>query len=464
MKTSYKLLGSSITNFVLSRTFFGHFCAGENAELIRPTVKYLEKNGVGSILDYASESDVSEEEKPAAPAPPANDKHPKAKVPVQCRVYDYKDEDKCDGHMKTFEECIRAVHAVSPTGFAAIKATALGNPTLLEAMSISIVEFRKLFEEFDQEKTGFVTREQFKTGYEKYFKGGDVEQIFNSLDVGKDGHVDYVEWTNGIAPEDLSSLTTHCRSEGPLARSTLNEEERKLVQRMRKRIESIASLAESLGVRIMIDAEHTYFQPAIDNITYNLARRFNKKYPVVFGTYQMYLRDSSHRLQTDLARAKNGRYKFAAKLVRGAYMVLERERAEQLKIEDPIHPTLQATHDNYNNAVRDVIARIGRGDDIEIMIASHNQRSVEIALECMDENKLRPESAVYFGQLLGMSDHLSFSLGGAGYKAYKYVPFGYIHEVMPYLIRRAQENSGLMSGAPKEIEMLGHEIKRRIFG
>lgn len=331
-------------------------------------------------------------------------------------------------------------------------------------MSVAIVESRRLFEQFDAGKTGYVTREQFITAYDKYFKGGDVNSIFSKLDDDNNNRIDYVEWSNGLAPEDLHTLTAQCRLEGPLARSTLSEEERKLVKRMRQRIDTLAALAESLGVRVMIDAEHTYFQPAIDNITYNLAKRFNKKYPVVFGTYQMYLKDSQHRLLIDLHRANKGQYKFAAKLVRGAYMVLERQRAIDLGLDDPIHNTIEDTHNNYNTAVKEVIKRIGEGQDVEIMIASHNQGSVETAIQCMQDQKLPPSAGVYFGQLLGMSDHLSFSLGAAGYKAYKYVPFGEIHEVMPYLIRRAQENSGLMSGAPKELGMLSKEIRRRIFG
>ena len=463
MRMSYKILGYPITNLVLRHSFYGHFCAGEDAVRIGPTVKYLESNGVGSILDYASEADV-EDGKPNDPVPVqqavANEKKPT----VQCRIYDYKDEDLCDAHAKTFDQCIRAVHAVSPTGFAAIKVTALGNPKLLEAMSVAIVESRRLFEEFDTDKTGYVTREQFLVAYDKYFKGGDVNSIFSKLDDDNNNRIDYVEWSNGLAPEDLHTLTSQCRLEGPLARSPLSEEERKLVKRMRQRIETLAGLAESLGVRVMIDAEHTYFQPAIDNITYNLAKRFNTKYPVVFGTYQMYLKDSKHRLLIDLHRAQKGNYKFAAKLVRGAYMVLERQRAIDLGYEDPIHNTLQDTHENYNSAVKEVVKRIAEGRDIEIMIASHNQTSVETAIQSMETHKLPPSSGVYFGQLLGMSDHLSFSLGSAGYKAYKYVPFGEIHEVMPYLIRRAQENSGLMSGATHELDMLSKEIRRRIFG
>ena len=101
----------------------------------------------------------------------------------------------------------------------------------------------------------------------------------------------------------------------------------------------------------MIDAEHTYFQPAIDNITIDLSQKYNKQYPVIFSTYQMYLKDSTHRLIMDIERAKKCKYCFAAKLVRGAYMVLERGRAKEMEYEDPIHDSVEMTHENYNNAL-----------------------------------------------------------------------------------------------------------------
>lgn len=135
-----------------------------------------------------------------------------------------------------------------------------------------------------------------------------------------------------------------------------------------------------------------------------------------------------------------------------------------LGYEDPIQPSLEATHANYNSCLQAMIERIKKGSNLEIMIASHNQRSVELAIETMDKLKLPPSSGVYFGQLLGMSDHISFSLGKAGYKAYKYVPYGKVEEVMPYLLRRAQENSDALGGARKELKMVQSELSRRIFG
>ncbi|KAI9020605.1 proline dehydrogenase [Hyaloraphidium curvatum] len=457
VRAAYSVLGTRITNALLRWSFFGHFCAGEDVNSIRPTVQFLERNGIGSILDYAAESDLEEEDaEPPAPQSPAA-------AGVQCRVYDYKDEELCDAHAATFEACIRAVHDVSPTGFAAIKITALGNPLLLKRMSVALVELRKLFQRFDVDGTGHVTREQFLQAYARIFVSGDAAALFDELDVDKDGMVDYIEWSNKLVLEELHNLTSHCREKGPLSQAVLDPEERSLLARMRERADRLASLAQQLGVRLMIDAEHTYFQPAIDNITVDLARKYNRAFPAVFGTYQMYLRDSLGRLRTDIERAQKGGYWFAAKLVRGAYVALEREYAAENGLEDPIWPNIADTHANYDSGVAEVLKRMAAGEKVEVMIASHNQRSVEKAIALVRDLGMGPGNGVYFGQLLGMADNLTFPLGHAGYKAYKYVPYGKVNEVMPYLIRRAQENSDALGGAGKELKMLRTEIRRRIF-
>lgn len=458
IKFSYKTLGMGLTNQFLKWTFFGHFCAGEDEESIRPTVKRLEKGGVGSILDYAAESDIEESNEVV------NIPESTTVGKVSGRVYDYKNEQLCDTHMETFEKAIRAVHNVSPTGFAAIKCTALGNPELLKRVSSSLMEIRQLFHRLDKDNTGYVTRKDFLDTFSTKIEGKDVLAYFDVLDTDHDGKIDYIEWTNGIKLEELHLLTAHCTVQGPLFNSVLDEEECRLFKRMQERITHLSKLARTLGVRLMIDAEHTYFQPAIDHITNDLARQYNKKgtFPVIFSTYQMYLKDSRHRLLTDLDRAKRGGWIFAAKFVRGAYMVLERQHAKEHNLSDPIHNTIDDTHKNYNMAVEEAIGRIANGQDVEIMIASHNQKSVELAVSCMDNHNLSPSAGVYFGQLLGMSDHLTFSLGDRGYKAYKYVPYGKVHEVMPYLIRRAQENSDALGGAKAELQMIKKEVWRRL--
>lgn len=454
-----KFCGDRITDFVMKKTFFGHFCAGEDHEDIRPTIHRLDHSGIGSILDYAAEADIVDDDK--------KEHRGEGSSLAKVRVYDYHNETLCDQHVKTFESCLRSSHSVrgiNNRGFAAVKITALGDPELLKRVSTAITEIRNLFIRFDVDGSGVITKKEFAQQYNKIFTGGDVEKVFASMDLDGDDKIDYIEWSNSITIEELHNLTSHCRTKGPLARATLTEEERNLLLNLRSRIEHLAKLTVELGVHMMIDAEHTYFQPAIDNIANTLMKRHNIHYPAIFSTYQMYLVDSSQRLKTDMERASKGGYYFAAKLVRGAYMELERNRAKELDIPDPIHPTLQATHDNYNNCMEYVLSKIAEGEKVEVMFATHNQESIERCIALMHKYKLTPQHGVYFAQLLGMADHLSYTLGLASYKAYKYVPYGKVREVMPYLSRRAQENSSVLGNVGLEISMARDELLRRLFG
>ncbi len=488
MHTSYKFLGPRITNASMKYSFFGHFCAGENELDMKPTVDYLHRNGIGAIFDYAAESDVAENEvienSPSVPSPSSpsdgnkNEIIDTAEMPPVTpydstnetigRVYHYIDEAVCDQHAEVFVNCIQSVHNTSPSGFAAMKITALGDPNLLKRMSANLTEIRRLFRKFDADGNGTITREQFENSCNLYFNESPLtEKLFAKADEDGDGRIDYIEWSNSIGDIDnldLSHLVKHCKDKsGPLSKTALTSEEIQLVRNMRTRVGKLADLASTLGVRLMIDAEHSYFQPAIDNIAYSLSKKYNKgDHPIIFNTYQMYLKDSWRRLQIDYDRSVRDGSAFAVKIVRGAYMVLEAAHAKETGGNDPILPSLQETHDNYNNAISDMIRKMGKGEKVEIVIASHNQESIEIALDEMKANGLDQSANVYFGQLLGMADHLTFTLGAEGYKAYKYVPYGKVNEVMPYLIRRAQENADVLGNALFELKMITTEIKRRI--
>jgi proline dehydrogenase len=214
-------------------------------------------------------------------------------------------------------------------------------------------------------------------------------------------------------------------------------------------------------VRLLIDAEHSYFQPAIDNTVTELQRQYNRDAPRIYNTVQCYLKDSHSRLLDELERARRENYKYGVKLVRGAYMVLERQRAQEMGYPDPIHATKDDTHANYNACVEELL-RCVKAEGAEVMVASHNQQSIELAVDKMAALGMPPSSGVYFGQLLGMADHLTYTLGAHGYGAYKYVPFGEVDEVMPYLIRRAQENSDMLGGMGGEMGMLRTELVRRL--
>lgn len=416
-------------------------------------------------MDYAAESDLQEAEKERGPR--------EFDTPSELsssRTYSYLDEELCDERAAIFEKCIRAVHKVSPTGFAAIKITALGNPKLLERMSTAIKEIRSLFDKFDKSGDGFVSQEEFLMAYDEFFTGGQEAALraFQAADTEADGRLDVAEWSSALVLDNLGATVSLCKQRGPLADAALDAEEMELVSKMLARADRLSSIAHDLNVRLMIDAEHTYFQPAIDHVTHTLAKRYNRQRPIVYNTYQLYLVDSHERLRTDLLKAQREGVHFACKVVRGAYMTLERARAQEMGYPDPILPSLEATHANYDNTVAMLLRRIVRGEKVEVMLATHNQRSIEKALrelEVMEAAEGAPGAgagAVYFGQLQGMADHLTFSLGGRGYNAYKYVPYGRVDEVLPYLIRRAQENGDMLGGSAHESGLLFRELRRRL--
>jgi len=277
--------------------------------------------------------------------------------------------------------------------------------------------------------------------------------------------LDALEFTNSLPLEAIPELVARCRTRGPLYSSALDADEIAAFGAMMRRLDEIVGTAWELGVRLMIDAEHTYFQPCIDQAVLRLQRKFNTEYPAVFGTYQCYLVDCASRLDTDLERARREGFHLGAKLVRGAYMVHERERAAKLGYADPILPTVQATHDSYNNAVDTLLNRCPCPEKTSVVLATHNQDSVELAAGLLLANEAKvSRDRIYFAQLLGMADHLTFPLSSAGFKAYKYLPYGPVAEVLPYLIRRAQENSDALSGAREQRAMMLGELRRRLVG
>jgi proline dehydrogenase len=192
---------------------------------------------------------------------------------------------------------------------------------------------------------------------------------------------------------------------------------------------------------------------------------------------QMYTKSAQGRLELDVELSKRENFTFAAKLVRGAYMVSERKRAEEMGYVSPIHETLEDTHASYNggvkfllNKLRDHQEKTGENvtcynSPIVFMVASHNRDSVILTIEEMERNGVTARSGVvHFGQLFGMQDQISYTLGRNGYSIYKYLPYGMIDEVIPYLLRRAQENSSVLGGVAVERQLMWNEFKGRLTG
>lgn len=455
---SDKLLGQRTTDQLLRHTVFDHFVAGEDGQAIAPTLQSLREQGVGGILDYAAEADLASSGGGSTVNQPA-------------RSYPFINQEQCDANLQIFLSAVDAVHETTPEGFAAIKVTALGDPALLERTSTAIVQLRTFFESLDSSGSGVLSRDAFLCGWREAFDMSDDETsaMFQRIDADMDGDVDIIEFTNALPLQDIGPLVQRCRSQGPLYHSALSPDECVALERMLDRLDQIAARAKALGVRLMVDAEHTYFQPAIDHAVLRLSRTHNVEYPCVFGTYQAYLVECNDKLRLDLARAQRESWHLGAKLVRGAYMFHERERAKEHGYPDPIQPTIEATHASYDQAVDNLLVNCATPALVSVMIASHNQNSIErvaslLLSEAGDDSSRVPRDRVYFGQLLGMSDHLTFTLANAGLKAYKYVPYGPVREVLPYLIRRAQENADALSGAAQQRNMMLVEVRRRVIG
>jgi proline dehydrogenase len=237
----------------------------------------------------------------------------------------------------------------------------------------------------------------------------------------------------------------------------LTQAEEKAFDRVKERVDRLCKAAHDLGIRVMVDAEESWFQDVIDDLAYEAMEKYNKERCVVYNTYQMYRHDSLARLMKAHQVAQEKGYLFGAKPVRGAYMEKERERAEEMGYPDPIQPNKAATDRDYDAAIRFCVE-----NGIYLVCASHNEKSNLELTELMDEFGLDPQDGrVFFSQLYGMSDNISFNLAKAGYNVVKYVPYGPVEKVMPYLTRRAAENTSIAGQSSREFESVKREMKRR---
>jgi proline dehydrogenase len=226
-----------------------------------------------------------------------------------------------------------------------------------------------------------------------------------------------------------------------------------------KRLDAVCYHAAKKGVSVFIDAEETWIQDTIDHLVWLMMKRYNKKRVVVYNTFQMYRHDRLQFLTESFDRAKQEGFLLGAKLVRGAYMEKERTRAEEMAYESPINADKQATDDMYNTALRFCLDHL---DHLAVCNASHNADSSRLMVEIMERKGIPPDHPhTLFSQLYGMSDNITFNLARGGYRVGKYMPYGQVNEVIPYLIRRAQENSSVAGDAGREYSMVLEEVKRR---
>jgi len=242
-------------------------------------------------------------------------------------------------------------------------------------------------------------------------------------------------------------------------KEVLSEDEKAAYERVRSRVDQICAKAFSYDVPVLVDAEDSWIQGTIDELAYEMMQKYNQKKTIVFNTFQMYRADMLENLKNAFHQAAMHNYYLGVKMVRGAYMEKEAERAEKMNYNNPIHRSKEATDKAFNKGLSFCIDNKQR---ITLMCGSHNEYSNLYLTVLMEKHGMKNnDERVWFGQLLGMSDNISFNLSKAGYNVAKYVPYGPVEAVMPYLIRRASENTSVAGQSSRELTLIKKEVKRR---
>jgi len=513
MKLGKGVLGKRLFGAIMKQSFYGQFVAGEDRQSIKPAIHRMHTFGVKSILDYSVEEDipteVAEKIEMDACVPDKlqeSDSYNPETVPHKgdhtdgikrykahksfgdrrqmvssARTYFYQNEAQCEKNMETFLRCIEAVaDSTGSTGLAAIKITALGRPNLLMQLSEVIIRARRYYQQVSGEE-GFVHEGKVnKDAFEKRFKSDgihegneEVQEWLSNMTADKKGLIHMFSWS-GLIDSNLlmrEAFQVPNLKTGKMESmiDVLTEKEEEQFRNMLTRLNTIMTAAKEMDVRCMIDAEQTYFQPAIGRLAMEMMKKYNTEKTIVFNTYQCYMKIAYHSLILDMEQASRQNFYFGAKLVRGAYMEQERARAASLGYEDPINPDFEATSAMYHRCLAECMRRMhelkqtDKGNRVGIMVASHNADTIRFALQNMKELGIEPdERLICFGQLYGMCDNLSFPLGQAGYSVYKYVPYGPVNEVLPYLSRRARENGGMMTKLATEKKLQRQELFDRL--
>ena len=495
ISTARAVFGDAISGFALKHTFTSQFTGGESLADLKPTIGRLNRTGTGAILDYAVEADVPASAKPPGDAPetPPDTGQGAAgsRYDVNTQMLDRREgalaktffsesDEECAANVAVFKTCIEEASTQPIQPFAAVKVTAMINPAAMLSVSKSITQAQALFRRLAAaDELGLWEEPPNPTGDAAgdaaaslpAIAVADLERVmlaaypaltpagFAALApaLGSAGRVDYIDW--------LRVLDGHAADPEFYSMFGLDSppgEDLEQLARCHASCASLADLASARGATLMFDAEQTYFQPTIDMIIRRLQRTHNTGRAVVYNTFQCYLKDSLTRAQLDMGAARRDGFFFGCKYVRGAYIIQERERAQQMGYEDPCWPTIEDTHATYDRCVEHTLGLVPQ--HASFMIASHNQASIERAVAMLRQpGNAHKKDGVFFAQLYGMADHLTSTLAAHEFTVYKYLPYGPLFDCVAYLVRRIEENSTMLGGEPIKQERgnLVQELFRR---
>ncbi|KAI8384287.1 FAD-linked oxidoreductase-like protein [Radiomyces spectabilis] len=463
----------------VKNTFFRQFCGGETPEECVASMERLAQSGINCILDLSVEADLHLDDAEVTPQD----------ADVSRGKY-WRQEQNADVIVAMIKNCLRTAadgqQANLSNACAAIKVTAFAPPELLLRINQVLYRLEQSFE--THQRQGKVNVNAVRDVIHQVLPPSltEAQQAQREALVARlqdtNGTLDRIEFFKLFNLQGPGRDIWWATSANDEKKALLTKDELAAYDRMVHRLNEVCSLAHEKHVGVMVDAEQSYFQEAIDHVAMNLQAKFNRRddhkhAPTVYNTYQMYTKIAQGKLERDVELAKRDNFTFAAKLVRGAYMVSERKRATQMGYPSPIHDTLEDTHASYNGGVRFLLEKLHEHQEttgetltsttapIVFMVASHNRDSVLLTVEEMERHNVLPRAGVvHFGQLFGMQDQISYTLGKNGYSIYKYLPYGKIDEVIPYLLRRAQENSAVLGAVTKERALMVQEVKDRLSG
>tara|TARA_B100000963_G_scaffold194962_1_gene169607 strand:+ start:1357 stop:2532 length:1176 start_codon:yes stop_codon:yes gene_type:complete len=289
----------------------------------------------------------------------------------------------------------------------------------------------------------------------------EAESTFDGFESYKNTMLELI---NNLGNQGLPFIAIKCtglidiNSLELISKGTLDSKSEKFID-FKNRMNDLCKAASKCNVKILIDAEESWIQDAIDMVALDLMEIYNKKVHTIFLTHQCYRTGTLSKIKENFKRAKQNKFLLGIKLVRGAYMEKERERAKKYNYESPIQPTKSDTDLEFDNSVKFCVDNI---DNISIWVGSHNEFSSMQLVKIMKEKKIKSnDKRIWFSQLYGMSDNISFALADMGYNVVKLIPFGPIEKTIPYLIRRANENSSVKGQSNRQFTLIKNEINRR---
>eukprot|EP00924_Labyrinthula_sp_SR-Ha-C_P013084 maker-scaffold_12-snap-gene-9.2-mRNA-1 protein AED:0.19 eAED:0.19 QI:0/0/0/0.5/1/1/2/0/492 len=392
LSMSHNLLGKSITNYFVKKTFFTHFCAGENKTEVESAASLLALKKVTPILDYSVET-----------APDSSNA--------------INERDQFEANLENKLKNIQLGGTLTPGSFVPIKLTAFINPEIFVKLS-KLLDFQEL----------------------------RTRSFFNSLET--DEFQEFILSSNRDKEENIHQWFREHKSQLSFFFSSL---------------ERIVSSAIENNIKLLIDAEHFCLQSSIDVVAAFLSMKYNIKDAIIFNTFQCYLKSSTTTLDKYLRITDEAGVYAGCKLVRGAYMNYERDLSSKLGVDSPIHDTLLDTNQSFDSSFEAIYSRL-EVDDAKlkpsVVLATHNKESLQKSLHMLEQREAN-DTHIYFAQLFGMGDNLTYTLSEKNLQAFKLVPYGAVDDVMPYLIRRAQENGEMINKTKQEQRLMMLEMKRR---